>query len=89
LLRGRGQFAADIPVPDALHLAFVRSPYARARLRAVDLSGVEAMPGVVAVFTSRDLGPVRIPDINPLLTPAIPLSFPLLAEAGCRGGGQD
>ncbi len=34
---------------------FLRSPYAHARIRSIDTAEAEAMPGVVAVLTSKDL----------------------------------
>jgi carbon-monoxide dehydrogenase large subunit len=55
LLTGEARFVADLAVPGALHLAFVRSPHAHARLRSVDVSGALAQPGVVAAFTGADL----------------------------------
>ncbi|MBT7664099.1 MAG: hypothetical protein HN608_04205, partial [Rhodospirillaceae bacterium] len=36
LLTGRGRFVDDIQLPRMLHLAFVRSPYAHARIEAID-----------------------------------------------------
>lgn len=40
-----------------VHVAFVRSPHAHARLRSVDLSAALGLPGVVACVTGRDLQP--------------------------------
>ena len=37
-----------------LHMAFVRSPYAHARITGVDLSAARTTPGVVAVFSGAD-----------------------------------
>ena len=37
LLTGQGRYLDDIAVPDALHACFVRSPYALARIRSIDL----------------------------------------------------
>ena len=55
LLRGRGRFADDVPVPrGALHAAILRSPYAHAELASVDGSAALAMPGVACVVTSED-----------------------------------
>ena len=36
LLRGEGAFVDDIPLPGALHVAFLRSPHARARINSID-----------------------------------------------------
>jgi aerobic carbon-monoxide dehydrogenase large subunit len=58
LLRGRGRFVDDIVMPDALHVAFVRSPHAHALIRSVDKATALAMPGVHAVLTLDDLAPV-------------------------------
>jgi carbon-monoxide dehydrogenase large subunit len=55
LLRGEGQFIGDITLPRMLHLHFVRSTQAHARLLSIDLSKALAVPGVVAGFTGRDL----------------------------------
>jgi aerobic carbon-monoxide dehydrogenase large subunit len=55
LLSGEARYVHDLVVPGALHLAVVRSPYAHARVRSVDLSGALAMGGVVAAFSGADL----------------------------------
>ena len=55
LLSGRGQFIDDFHLPDMLHAAVVRSPYAHARVGKVDCSEALAMPGVQAVLTQDDL----------------------------------
>jgi carbon-monoxide dehydrogenase large subunit len=55
LVRGRGTYVDDIAAPDALHLAFVRSPFAHARIQVNDLATARSAPGVVAVFTAADL----------------------------------
>jgi aerobic carbon-monoxide dehydrogenase large subunit len=55
LLCGKARFVADIKMPGTLHAAFVRSPYAHARIVAIDKSAALALPGVVAVFTAEDI----------------------------------
>ena len=55
LARGEGQYLGDIPVPDALDVAFIRSPVAHAEIRAVNLDGVRNARGVVAVYASEQL----------------------------------
>ena len=54
LLRGEGAFVDDIPLANPLHVAFLRSPHAHARIRAIDTSRAEALPGVKAVVTGAD-----------------------------------
>src|SRR5581483_5525095 len=56
LLTGNGTYVDNLPLPGALHLQFVRSPYAHARIDAIDVSAAASMPGVVAVLTAADLG---------------------------------
>ncbi|HUZ75151.1 MAG TPA: xanthine dehydrogenase family protein molybdopterin-binding subunit [Stellaceae bacterium] len=55
LLLGRGRFIADIRLPDMLHVAFVRSAVAHARIRSIGIERALAVPGVVAVFTGADI----------------------------------
>jgi carbon-monoxide dehydrogenase large subunit len=55
VLFGRARYVDDLDVPGVLHLAFVRSTVAHARLVSVEVAEAGAMPGVVAVFTSADL----------------------------------
>jgi carbon-monoxide dehydrogenase large subunit len=55
LLRGLGRFAADLVPADALRLIVLRSPYAHARIAAIDVSAARALPGVMAVVTGAEL----------------------------------
>jgi CO/xanthine dehydrogenase Mo-binding subunit len=54
-LTGRTRFTQDLAPADALHVRFVRSPYASAKIVSVDKTAALAIPGVVAVLTARDL----------------------------------
>src|SRR5215467_8541816 len=62
LLTGRGQFIADLKLQQMLHAAFVRSPLAHARIKAIDLSRAVASPGIIYAVSgpelSRQLPPV-------------------------------
>ena len=55
LLTGRGQFIADLELPQMLHAVFVRSPLAHARIRAIDLSRAAATPGVIYALSGPEL----------------------------------
>ncbi|MCY4451654.1 MAG: xanthine dehydrogenase family protein molybdopterin-binding subunit [Immundisolibacterales bacterium] len=55
LLTGRGRYLDDIRPADALHLAFVRSPWPHARIRNVDADRARRAPGVAAVVTGAEL----------------------------------
>ena len=55
LIRGQGLFTDDESGPGMLHLYILRSPYAHARIKSVDTSAAEAMPGVACVLTGVDI----------------------------------
>jgi carbon-monoxide dehydrogenase large subunit len=55
LLRGEGRFVDDIKLPGMLHAAFVRSPHAHARIRAVRTDAARRLAGVAHVYTVADL----------------------------------
>jgi CO/xanthine dehydrogenase Mo-binding subunit len=51
---GAARYTFDLNIPGMLHAKVLRSPHARARIRAIDASRAEAMPGVAAVVTGAD-----------------------------------
>jgi carbon-monoxide dehydrogenase large subunit len=55
LLTGRGTYVDNIQLPGTLAMVVVRSPYAHARIRSVDLTAARAAEGVVAAFSGADL----------------------------------
>jgi len=55
LLEGRGHFTDNVAVPGETVIAFLRSPYAHARIAGIDVAAARAMPGVIGVFTGADL----------------------------------
>jgi aerobic carbon-monoxide dehydrogenase large subunit len=59
-IRGQGTYIDDIQLPGMLFGAIVRSPYAHARITAIDKTKALASPGVVAVLTAEDLKPVKL-----------------------------
>ncbi|MCI0545860.1 MAG: xanthine dehydrogenase family protein molybdopterin-binding subunit, partial [Candidatus Rokubacteria bacterium] len=86
LLRGEGAFLEDLRLPDLLHAAFVRSPYAHARIRAVPVEAARG-PGVVAVFAAGDLPARPIPGV--ISHPALrPCRQPVLARDVVRFAGE-
>ncbi|MDX6552104.1 MAG: aerobic carbon-monoxide dehydrogenase large subunit, partial [Gaiellales bacterium] len=54
-IRGRGTYVDDVTLPNMLHLELLRAPLAHARIRSIDTSRAEALPGVVAVITGEAL----------------------------------
>jgi carbon-monoxide dehydrogenase large subunit len=55
LVSGRGLYAGDPKLPGLVHLAFVRSPYAHARVRGLNLEAARGAPGVIAAWGAADL----------------------------------
>jgi aerobic carbon-monoxide dehydrogenase large subunit len=81
LIQGLAHYVDDIKLPDTLHAAFVRSIHAHARIKSVDTNAAQKLPGVVAVYTGKDIaqkiGPVpcgaaipemKVPDHRVLAT---------------------
>jgi carbon-monoxide dehydrogenase large subunit len=80
ILSGRGKYVDDLNLPNMLHAAFVRSPFAHARVNSIDVSAARTAPGVVAVFTGDDMRQlcnpvstslafgVKFPEFYPLVT---------------------
>ncbi|MBF8283001.1 MAG: putative carbon monoxide dehydrogenase large chain, partial [Anaerolineales bacterium] len=71
LLTGQALFVDDVELPGMLHAAFLRSTYAHARIKRIDVSQALARKGVVAVYTAADLGDYWKP--GPLLVPPPPV----------------
>jgi aerobic carbon-monoxide dehydrogenase large subunit len=88
LLTGKGVFTDDVSPAGMLHVLFLRSPYAHARIVSMDTAAAAAMPGVVAVFTGAQLEadgvkplPVVANFVRPDGTPAVsPTRWPLAID---------
>jgi CO/xanthine dehydrogenase Mo-binding subunit len=78
LLAGRAQFIDDVSLPGMLHAAFLRSPYAHARLKSIDVARALAREGVVAVYTAQDLGDYWRP--GPIVVPPPPVTGAVFNE---------
>src|SRR3989442_14923141 len=61
---GAARYAADIPIEDLAHAAIVHSTVANGRVASLDTTAAERAPGVVAVFTYRNM-----PRMNPTPKP--------------------
>src|SRR5437899_7056476 len=81
LIKGLAHYVDDVRLLDTLHVAFVRSIYAHARIAGIDITEAVKAPGVVAVYTGKDIatkvGPVpcaaalpdlKVPDYRVLAT---------------------
>jgi carbon-monoxide dehydrogenase large subunit len=66
LLAGRGAYVSDLKLPRMLHAAFVRSPFAHARIVRIDLEAARAAPGVALVATGADIARLCTPWVGTL-----------------------
>ncbi|MAU48395.1 MAG: xanthine dehydrogenase [Yangia sp.] len=89
LVSGTGRFVGDMDMPHQLWARVVRSAHATGRITGIDISEALEMPGVVAVWTSKDLG--DLPDI-PFRATRIeglgPYTQPCLAKGRVRYVGE-
>lgn len=65
LLAGKGLFVDNVAVDGQTYIAFQRSPYAHARIVAIDADAARAMPGVLAVYTGAQLVSAGVKPIVP------------------------
>lgn len=68
LLTGQALFVDDVDIPGMLHAAFLRSDYAHARLKSIDISAALERPGIVAIFTAETMAEDWAPG-PPLVSP--------------------
>ena len=59
-LTGVGQYTDDVVMNGQTHAVFLRSPYAHARIRSIDLTAARAAPGVIQIFTGADLAEAKV-----------------------------
>jgi carbon-monoxide dehydrogenase large subunit len=91
LLRGEGRFVDDIHLPGMLHAAFVRSPYAHAKIGRIDKTAALAVAGVHAVIVYADLPESLRRQTLPLLVPHPAIKQPympyaLVKDEACYAG---
>src|SRR5438093_2447336 len=72
-ITGTGRYLDDIKLPGMTYLAILRSPYAHANIRSVNVDAAKSMLGVLAVFTGSDI------PYNPL-----PMAWPAGGSAGLQ-----
>ena len=66
LTQGRGQYVSDLVLPRMVHVAFLRSPHAHARIKSIEAGRAKSAPGVVAVITGAELAKVITPWVGVL-----------------------
>src|SRR5437867_13205880 len=78
-ITGRGQYVDDVKLPGMTYAAFARSQHAHAKIRRIDASAALKHPGVVAVFTGKDMTGVN----------SLPCGWDLRKEKNIPGVVQD
>ena len=92
LILGRGNFFDDLDPPGCLHIHFLRSPFARARIAGIDCTAARAVDGVVRVLTGVELAETTAP-VAARMDEADwyryrPTAWPLIAETEVRFAGE-
>jgi aerobic carbon-monoxide dehydrogenase large subunit len=93
-LTGAGNYTDDINLANQTYAVFVRSPHAHAAIKSIDLKTAKAMPGVVEIFTGKDVEGkmgglpcgwlINNPDGSPMKEPP----HPILAQGKVRYVGD-
>ncbi len=68
-LTGQGRYIADIDLPRQAYAAFIFSPHAHARIRAIDTNAARALPGIFAVLTGAEWSADGLGTIDPEMMP--------------------
>jgi 2-furoyl-CoA dehydrogenase large subunit len=76
---GKGNYAGDVLKPGTLHVAIVASPYASAKILAIDASAALVLPGVVSVVTGAEINAAVLPVLPGVDAPEV-RRFPLADE---------
>src|SRR5437879_6543579 len=91
LITGHGHYIDDFTRQGAAHAAFVRSPFAHARIKSIDVTDASKAPGVAGVYTARDFKG-QLAGTHPA-APAfvadkkyIPERFPVAEKEACYQG---
>ncbi len=85
-LKGEGTYIANLDLPGALHLTYVRSSVAHGRITSIDADDARAMPGVVAVWTAADIDLEPAPPAHGFMNKGI--RYPFVARDTVRFVGD-
>jgi carbon-monoxide dehydrogenase large subunit len=81
-ITGKGNYTDDLKLSGMTHAVFVRSPHANAKIRKIDTAKASKAPGVVAIFTGKDMTGVNSLPCGWLLPELkIPPHMPLATDA--------
>ena len=91
LVTGQARYTDDFVLPNMVHMAVVRSPYAHARIKSIDTKKASSMPGVIGVFTGKQMkeagfGPIPcawvVPGSDTKTPPYPPMAIDIVRYVG-------
>ncbi|MFI9589554.1 xanthine dehydrogenase family protein molybdopterin-binding subunit [Nonomuraea sp. NPDC052265] len=90
LLTGRTRWTDNLSLPGTLHVMFLRSPMAHARITRVDVSAARGLPGVVAAFSGQDFAAEQgsLPCAWPVTDDVVIPDHPPMATSEVRYVGE-
>src|SRR6202789_1265249 len=90
LITGQTNWADNIRLPGMLHVAFLRSPYAHARITSVNVSAARSEPGVIAAYSGADFaaGEGSLPCAWPVTPDIVIPAHPPMAVDEVRYAGE-
>src|SRR5207245_878331 len=84
-ITGRGNFVDDLKLRNLHYVALLRSPYAHARIKSINIREALKRPGVLAVIMGKDIAKIS----NPMLpVPSIPIQYFSMATDKVRFVGE-
>jgi aerobic carbon-monoxide dehydrogenase large subunit len=91
LITGHGHFTDDFVRPGTAHAVFVRSPFAHALIKKIDITEASKAAGVVAIYTARDFkgkleGTLPSPPVFAPDKKYVPVHFPIAEKEACHQG---
>ncbi|GAA4530581.1 molybdopterin-dependent oxidoreductase [Amycolatopsis samaneae] len=91
LVTGRTRWTDNLALPGMLHLAVLRSPLAHAKIVSIDTAEAKSAPGVIAVYTAKDLDPdgsIGMPCAWPITPDMAAPRRPVLADGQVNFAGE-
>src|SRR5215470_3613179 len=90
LITGQTNWTDNITLPGLLHVAFLRSPHAHARIASVDLSAAKEASGVIAAYSGADFAAEQgsLPCAWPVTPDIVIPDHPSMAVDTVRYGGE-
>ncbi|MBV9445698.1 MAG: xanthine dehydrogenase family protein molybdopterin-binding subunit [Streptosporangiaceae bacterium] len=90
LITGQTNWTDNIQLPGLLHVAFLRSPQAHAKILSVDTSAARQMPGVIAAYSGADFAAEQgsLPCAWPVTPDIVIPNHPPMATEEVRYGGE-